>query len=98
MDVGGVLEAAEERAVGAGDDGDLLASEGDQGAGVAQCVVQADIAAGDGDEADVQRRVAEGEEEGDGVVGAGVAVDCDRQGGMIFRAMMLPACAGMVRR
>ena len=31
--------------VGAGDDGDLLAGEADQGAGVAQGVVQADIAA-----------------------------------------------------
>jgi hypothetical protein len=80
MDPGLGSERAEQRAVGAGEDRDGGASESPKCKGVSKRVGQRNVAAGDGNGANIEFRRAKGEKERERVVRAGVAVDDDREG------------------
>ena len=77
MDVRGGGECAEQGPLRPGQHGHGAPGEAHDGAGVGEGVGEAGVAPGHGYQADVQLGAGEGQEQRDGVVGAGVAVDDD---------------------
>ena len=96
MDAGLVDEGTEQRAVGTAMHGHRGLGQCGDGQRIGQGAVEPDIAAGDGDEAEMQLRRGQSEPESDGVIGAGITVDYqqarDRRAGV--RASVETPAAG----